>query len=233
MNAKTLDEEQYMSTTIYEHNFLLIIIFISTTPCLLSWTGTGVLEWTSPHVWTLTVHRPHQEGCAGPVLHTTGSYKEINEPLHWQWLLPPPIIITTCYQPLHGKKNVLEPEWLNKCNKMKQLSSRDTNSRSSWFPAAHTQSSWDSVASLCLQSCITASEGLREKDGSEVEKRERKGEREREGERDGEAEGEKGKPEYLYWFIFHQYNKTRFLFRLCEKDKPEGSYDMVCDWIRV
>lgn len=133
------------------------------------------------------MHRPHQEGCA-EAAHRTGSYKDINEPLQWQWLLPPPISITTCYQPLHGKKNVLESERLNKCNKMKQLSSRGTNSRSSWFPAEHTQSSWDSIASLVpseLHYCIRGVKGKRWELGR---KKGNDGESESEGEREGEAE---------------------------------------------
>lgn len=174
MNAKTLDEEQYMfwSTSTYEHNFLLIIIFISSLPCLLSRAGAGVPEWSHHRwdLWMLTMHRAHQAGCAEP----SESYKEINDPAQWQWALPPPIPITTCYQPLHGKKNLSESEGLNKCNKMKLLSSRGTNSRSSWFPAGHTQCSWDSIASLGLQSCIHCSTGARGKDGREVGKRKRK-----------------------------------------------------------
>lgn len=125
------------------------------------------------------------------------SHKEINDPGQWQWQLPPPLIITTSYQPLHRKKNVLESEWLNKCNKMKQLSSRGTNSRSSWFPAVHTQTSWDRIASLCLQSCIAASEGLGEKTGVRWEKRKRKGigERGKKGkaEKKKRGKGKKGK----------------------------------------
>lgn len=146
------------------------------------------------------MHRPHQEGCA-EAAHRTGSYKDINEPLQWQWLLPPPISITTCYQPLHGKKNVLESERLNKCNKMKQLSSRGTNSRSSWLIPSWAHSVLLRQHCLSVPSelhyCIRGVKGKRWELGR---KKGNDGESESEGEREGEAEEDRKRKARIPFF---------------------------------